>query len=209
MINIFAMKTLRSLNLRVRLLTCRILSLIMAVTTAAGAYHAVAETNSSVTTTSAVPTEKATYDPNVGPQVPPGYMGIGPVVSGSVDYSKVPEKARKFLSKHCDGHAVVLCEKSFLKNTYDVGLADGIVMRFNAKGDLIHIKAPANYTLSPALLKAVVPGKLYHLLNHNGFDSAIESVDRLKGGYSLEVADPVFEKVLYGNSGVLTLVVEK
>ena len=45
------------------------------------------------------------------PDVPPGFTGIGPVVSGSIDFSKIPAKARKFLQKHCDGHAVVKCEK--------------------------------------------------------------------------------------------------
>ncbi len=50
------------------------------------------------------------------PEVPQGYTGVGPVVSGSVDYSSIPSKARKFLQKHCDGHAVVKCEKQYQKN---------------------------------------------------------------------------------------------
>ena len=30
------------------------------------------------------------------PDVPPGYAGVGPVVSGGVDYEALPSKARKF-----------------------------------------------------------------------------------------------------------------
>lgn len=143
------------------------------------------------------------------PEVPPGYTGVGPVISGSLDFSKIPEKARKFLQKHCDGHAVVKCEKEYASGEISLALADGIDMKFDAKGNLIDIKAPANYSLAPTLLKAVVPGKLYNLLDHNGFNSSVESVSRERGGYRLEISDPVFDEVCYDRSGVLTLVVEK
>ncbi len=143
------------------------------------------------------------------PDVPPGYTGVGPVISGSVDFYKIPSKARKFLQKHCDGHAVVQCDKEYASGEITVGLADGIDMVFDAKGNLIDITAPANYSLAPALLKAVVPGKLYNLLDHNGFKSSVEAVHHDKTGYNLEIADPVFDRVCYGPSGVLTLVVDK
>lgn len=144
------------------------------------------------------------------PEVPQRYTGVGPVVSGSVDYSSIPSKARKFLQKHCDGHAVVKCEKQFTSGDFEIELADGIEMEFDGKGNLLEIEAPDNYSLSPVLLKAVVPGKLYHLLDHNGFKECVEAVHHdAKGGYRLEVADPVFEQVCYDSTGVLTLIVDK
>lgn len=143
------------------------------------------------------------------PEVPPGFTGVGPVVSGSIDFSKIPDKARKFLQKHCDGHAVVKCEKEYASGDYSIALADGLEMEFDAKGNLVDITAPANYSLAPALLKAVVPGKRYNLLDHNGFKSSVEGVHHDKTGYSLQVADPVFDQVRYDPSGVLTLIVDK
>lgn len=143
------------------------------------------------------------------PDVPPGYSGVGPVVSGSLDFSKIPSKARKFLQKHCDGHAVVKCEKIYSSGDISLALADGIEMEFDAKGNLVDIEAPANYSLAPTLLKAVVPGRLFNLLDHNGFQSSVEAVHHDRSGYKLEISDPVFDEVCYDSSGVLTLVVEK
>lgn len=141
--------------------------------------------------------------------VPPSYTGVGPVVSGSVDFASIPSNARKFLQKHCDGHAVVKCEKQYTSGNYEIELADGIEMEFDSKGKIVEIEAPDNYSLSPTLLKAVVPGKLYNLLDHNGFSECVESVHHDSAGYRLEVADPVFEQVCYDSAGVLTLIVDR
>lgn len=104
---------------------------------------------------------------------------------------------------------MVRCEKNYISGSFSLSLADGIDMDFDAKGNLTSISAPANYSLSPTLLKAIVPGKLYNLLVHNGFKSSIESVSRSKNGYRLYTADPVFEEVCYDSSGVLTLIVDR
>lgn len=142
-------------------------------------------------------------------EIPMGFSGVGPVVSGSVDYSSLPSKARKFLQKHCDGHAVVKCEKTFTSGDFQIALADGIEMEFNSKGQLVDITAPRNYSLAAVLLKAVVPGKLFHLLEHNGFKNSVEGVHHDSAGYRLDVADPVFHQVCYDPSGVLTLIVDR
>lgn len=147
--------------------------------------------------------------PAAGMQVPPGYTGIGPVVQGSVSFESIPTKSRKFLQKNCDGHAIVKCEKQFASGDYEISLADGIDMEFDSKGNMTEIQAPDGYSLSPQLLRAVVPGKLYRLLVHNGFQQSVESVHRDRAGYRLEISDPVFDTVCYDSSGVLTLVVEK
>lgn len=141
------------------------------------------------------------------PEVPAGFTGIGPVVSGSVDYEALPSKARKFLEKHCDGHAVVKCEKEFTSGEFDIQLADGIEFEFDSKGNVIETEAPEGYSLSLPLLKAVVPGKLYNLLIHNGFQECVEAVHRDRSGYRITVSDPVFKAVTFDPSGVLTLVV--
>lgn len=141
------------------------------------------------------------------PEIPAGYTGVGPVVSGSVDYQSLPSKARKFLEKNCDGHAVVKCNKMFTSGEYDVQLADGLEFEFDAKGNVIETDAPDGYSISQPLLKAVVPGKLYNLLIHNGFQQSVEAVHRDRSGYRIDVSDPVFKAVTFDPSGVLTLVV--
>lgn len=141
------------------------------------------------------------------PDIPEGFTGVGPVVSGTVDYQSLPSKARKFLEKHCDGHAVVKCEKTFTSGEYDIQLADGIEFEFDSKGNVIETEAPEGYSLSSPLLKAVVPGKLYRLLIHNGFEQSVEAVHRDRSGYRIDVSDPVFKAVAFDPSGVLTLVV--
>lgn len=138
---------------------------------------------------------------------PAMFTGVGPVVSGSVDYAALPTKARKFLEKHCDGHAVVKCEKEFTSGEFEIQLADGIEFEFDSKGNVIETEAPEGYSLSSPLLKAVVPGKLYRLLIHNGFEQSVEAVHRDRSGYRIYVSDPVFKAVAFDPSGVLTLVV--
>lgn len=141
------------------------------------------------------------------PEIPAGFTGVGPAVSGTVDYEALPSKARKFLEKHCDGHAVVKCEKTFTSGEFTLQLADGIVFEFDSKGNVIETEAPNGYSLSSPLLKAVVPGKLYRLLIHNGFEQSVEAVHRDRSGYRIDVSDPVFKAVAFDPSGVLTLVV--
>ena len=143
------------------------------------------------------------------PETPAGFTGIGPVVSGSVAYGDIPSKARKFLERHCDGHAIVRIEKEFASDEYDVRLANGIDLGFNGKGNVVAVEAPDGYCLSPILLKAVVPGKLYQLLDHNGFSESVSAVHRDRMGYRLDIADPVFDQVCYDTSGVLTMIVDK
>lgn len=155
------------------------------------------------------PDKASTADPSAAMQVPPGYTGIGPVEQGSVLFDNIPAKSRKFLQKNCDGHAIVKCEKQFASGDYEISLADGIDMEFDAKGNMTEIETPDGYSLSPQLLRAVVPGKLYRLLEHNGFEQSVEAVHRDRAGYRLAISDPVFDTVCYDSSGVLTLVVDK
>ena len=130
-------------------------------------------------------------------------------MQGSVLFDNIPAKSRKFLQKNCDGHAIVKCDKQFASGDYEISLADGIDMEFDAKGNMTEIEAPDGYSLSPQLLRAVVPGKLYRLLEHNGFEQSVEAVHRDRAGYRLAISDPVFDTVCYDSSGVLTLVVDK
>ncbi len=138
-----------------------------------------------------------------------GFAGIGPVVAGSVTYNDLPSKARKFLERNCDGHAVVKLDKQYASGSYNLLLADGIDINFDSKGNVTAIEAPEGYCLAPNLLKAVVPGKLFHLLDHNGFKESVSAMHRDRAGYRLDIADPVFDHISYQSAGVLTMIAQK
>lgn len=134
------------------------------------------------------------------------YRGVGPVEAGSVTFDQLPSKTRKFLRKHCNGRAVVRCDKVFTTGQYNLELADGIRFEFDKKGNVIETVAPEGYSLARPLLRAVVPGKFYHLLIHNGLDQCVDRMEHTADKYRVDVDDPVFSSVLYGKDGVLTLV---
>lgn len=141
------------------------------------------------------------------PDIQDDFTGISTVVSNAVEYGMLPSRARKFLEKHCDGHAVIKCEKILTSGGFRLQLADGIEFDFDSKGNVIDTEAPEGYSLSSPLLKAILPGKLYHLLIHNGFGESVEAVHRDRSGYRIDVSDPIFRTVSFDPSGILTLVV--
>lgn len=143
------------------------------------------------------------------PETTVGFAGIGPVVAGSVTYRDLPSKAQKFLERNCDGHAVVKLDKQYASGSYNLLLADGIDINFDAKGNVMAIEAPEGYCLAPNLLKAVIPGKLFHLLDHNGFKESVSAMHRDRAGYRLDIADPVFDQISYQTSGILTMIAQK
>lgn len=113
------------------------------------------------------------------PQVNNGMPGI--VMSGSQNYNKVPEKARKFVDRHFKGVGVSKCEQYFAKGKYEVELANGVDIDFNTKGDVLEIDAPDNAYLAPAVVKELLHRGAYGRLVKDGLADNVESIEFHKG----------------------------
>lgn len=127
-------------------------------------------------------------------QVPLGNGGNpGIVMSGSANYSQLPEKAQAFIEKHFKNIGVQTCEKFFAKGKYEVELRNGVDLEFNTKGDLIEIDAPGNTVLPEAVVKDVMPRKAYERLAKDGLTGMVESIELNRGRVyevELSIQDP-------------------
>lgn len=123
------------------------------------------------------------------PQNNGGMPGI--VMAGSQNYSKLPEKARKFVTKHFKGVQVTKCEEYFAKGKYEVELANGIDIDFNRKGDVVEIDAPDNAYLAASVVKDLVHNGTYGRLVRDGVADKVESIEFKRGkAVEIEVAIP-------------------
>lgn len=113
------------------------------------------------------------------PQVNNGMPGI--VMAGSQNYSKLPEKARKFIEKHFKNATVSKCEQYFAKGTYEVELSDGLDIEFNNKGQVIEIDAPDNAYLNATVVKELLHRGSYDRLAKDGLQDKVESIEFRKG----------------------------
>ena len=65
----------------------------------------------------------------------------GIVVSGSCEYSQIPEEARNFIHKHFKNNAVAACKRDYNPMEYEVRLDDGTQIEFDEKGHWTEIEA--------------------------------------------------------------------
>ena len=119
------------------------------------------------------------FSAQAAPQRSNGMPGI--VMAGSQNYSKVPEKARKFVDKHFKGIGVSKCEQYFAKGKYEVELANGTDIEFSNRGDVLEIDAPDNSYLAPAVVKELLHHGAYSHLEKRGLVGKVESIEFRKG----------------------------
>ena len=122
------------------------------------------------------------------PGVFPVDTNPGLVVAGSQNYSQLPAKAKKFISKHFKNTGIQKCEKFFAKGEYEVELSNGIDIEFNLDGVVTEIDAPDNTFLPVKVVKDVLPHKSFNRLDKNELTTKIESIEFKKGkAYEVEV----------------------
>ena len=119
------------------------------------------------------------------PVMQTGNPGI--VMSGSQDYSKLPESARKFIERHFKGQKVTKCTQRFAKQRYEVELANGLDIDFDLNGKVREIEAPDNTVLSTAVVKELIHGKAYNRLVKDGIADQVEGIEFDKHGKAVEV----------------------
>lgn len=112
-------------------------------------------------------------------------QGPGPVIAGSFDYNKVPEKAKKFISDNFKGIKVMRVEKEFASNTYEITMQNGVEVDFNSKGEVKEIDGKNN-PLSAELVKAVLPAAAYKTLTTKTLHNNVKQIDIEKGTYEVD-----------------------
>ncbi|GEM_PF-5935130 len=111
----------------------------------------------------------------------------GPVVAGSAQYSQLPELAREFVNRHYKNVKVVKVEREFMDNSYDVELANGVDMDFNAAGQLTSIEASDDAApLSEKVVKDVLPSKAFKELKKLHLQKNVEEI-KFKNGRVYEI----------------------
>lgn len=139
-------------------------------------------------------------DKNIVPDHAIPVESVGPVMSGSVEYSTLPKRAHHFIDKV--GSSVVSCEKEFSTGEVEVVLSNGIEIEFNKSGHVVEIEAPDNEVLSPDIVKAAVPYNMYHSLKKLALDSEVNSISYDGTNYTVDL-DGTYDEALYSSDGHL------
>lgn len=129
---------------------------------------------------------------------PPRYnAGPGIAMAGSQYYSSLPADARSFIDRHYKGVTVVKCEKYFAKGKYEVELANGVDIDFNAKGKVLEIDAPDGRVLAASVVKDLIHSKSYKYLEEAGMTGNVEAIDLDNRGRVVEVELSIPEPDVY------------
>lgn len=137
-------------------------------------------------------------------------QGPGPVIAGSFDYKNVPDKAKKFIETNFKGVNVMKVEKEFGPDKYDITLANGVELEFNAKGDLDEIEG-LNAPLPYSVVKAILPAAAAKTLETKAAHNAVKSIDVEKSYFEVEFVKQLnlnLKEMKFDNAGK-TLKVEK
>lgn len=126
-------------------------------------------------------------------------QGVGPAISGSIEYTQIPLEARKFIDKHFRGLTVAACEKEFASGETEITMSDGTEIDFDAKGRWIEIDAPDGMAFDESLLRRFIPDRAYRELRHRKLAGNAESVKREKTGYEVELAGGVTPNTYHFN----------
>lgn len=135
------------------------------------------------------------------------YTGVGPVVNGSVDISKLPGDARDFIKKHIAG-TVIKCDREYLSGEYDVTMSTGVEIEFDKHGKVIEIDAADNSVLGKDVIKAVANRELYQELADRDMLDNIESIKHTKKGYSVDFRNGTYDEGLFSEKGELIVLYE-
>lgn len=102
----------------------------------------------------------------------------GIAVSGSTSQANLPELAKEFLNKHYKNVSVSKVEREFIDNSYDVDLANGVEIEFNAAGQLTSIDTSDNSApLSENVVKDILPHKAYKELKKMHQEKNVDEIE--------------------------------
>lgn len=144
-------------------------------------------------------------------QMPREYGGNPGIVvsSESSSISDLPQPALKFLSHYYKGVNVSKVKRDYIPNTFDVDLADGTEIEFDAQGKILEIDAPDNAVLKAGLVRDLVGRKMYDKLKSNGQANNVESIDfTYQNGklIKVETASLASQELIFDLNGNLVII---
>lgn len=123
-------------------------------------------------------------------------QNIGPAVAGSMDASKLPDNAKKFLKKYFANQAVLSVQNDYKDREYEVKLADGSEVEFDYAGNWIEVEAPDGATLPSSTLQALMPESVVtnvikgDVISQGGVSQFVESVTTYPDFYIVSTVNP-------------------
>ncbi len=134
--------------------------------------------------------------------------GVGPVVSGTVDNSQLPEAAKTFIKKHYPNRSIVEVDKGFMSGNYEVELSDGTELDFNSKGKVTEVDAAHNSVIEPVVIEEIISPKAYKELNNRGFTGNVESVKTTNKHQKVELRGYEYDTVIFDLDGNLIAITD-
>ena len=129
--------------------------------------------------------------------------GVGPAISGSVEYTQIPLQSRKFIDREFKGLTVIRAEREFATGKVEVELSDGSEIEFNSKGEWTEIDAPDDEVFIVELLSKLIPDRARRELRRRKVDTKVETVKRSATGYTIELRGEKIDEYLFSSDGRL------
>ena len=132
------------------------------------------------------------------------YGGVGPVISGSESYSRLPQKARELIETAFVAYGMpVTVEQEFADNTYEVEFAEGTEIEFNGKGDWTEVDAPGNRTIPISIVKSLLPERALKELLKKKQAENVETIKHSGKGYKVELREVEYDNLRFTGDGRL------
>lgn len=119
----------------------------------------------------------------------PSYGNMpGIAVAGSTSEANLPVAAKDFINKHYKNVQLTKVEREFLDNSYEVELANGVEIDFNAAGQLTSIDTSDNAApLAENVVKDILPHKAYKQLKKLHQEKNVDEIE-FNDGHLYEVS---------------------
>lgn len=112
--------------------------------------------------------------------------GVGPAVAGTVDLSSVPDKALEFIGKHFKDDVITEVEKEYDDDSYDVDLASGIELEFNARGEWTEVDIRRG-AIPAETVRHIVPDHVWRKLEEQKATARVETIKRSQRNIKVEL----------------------
>ena len=142
--------------------------------------------------------------PGITPPAPIYYQGVGPAVAGTTSLGSLPRESCDFIDHHFHDAVVERVMQEYAEaRGYEVSLADGTDIEFNAKGEWTEVDGGDGLTLPEHLLRDLLPDRARHTLEQRGVITAVETLKRSPKGYKVELRGVELDDYRFDSHGNL------